>query len=271
MTSYKGITLTFLGTGTSHGVPVVDCMMSGYEHCPKGVCQEALSDPKHRRTRSSILLSYQGFNTLIDVSADFREQVLREGVSHIDAVLLTHRHADHITGLPDIRSYSRIMKKGLPVYGTDETIDAIRSTFSYIFDPTTFVGGGIPQLVDIRFEGSFTVNGITFLPIPVVHGDCIGCVGYRFGDIAYIPDVKFVPVESLALLSGVTTLIVDCLRITKEHETHMILPEVISLAENVAAKNIFLTHMCHDIHYQKDLEYLHGNFKFAYDGLTLEL
>lgn len=263
--------ITFLGTGTSHGVPVVDCMMSGFTLCPKNVCQEAAFDLKHKRTRSSILITYKGLNTVIDVSADFREQVLRERISHIDAVLVTHRHADHITGFPDIRSYSRIMDAGLPVFGTDETIEAIRKTFSYIFDPKTFVGGGIPQLIDKKVDSLFRVNEIDFLPIPVIHGDCAGCIGYRFHNVAYIPDVKVIPETSISLLSGVETLIIDCLRMDRPHETHMILPEVKVVAEKLGAKNIFLTHMCHDIHYQKDAEYLRENFKFAYDGLTVEL
>lgn len=271
MNSKIGLTLTFLGTGTSHGVPVVDCMMSNYTFCPKGVCREAERDSKHRRTRSSILLSYRGKQTLIDVSADFREQMLRERVSHLDAVLFTHRHADHITGIPDIRSYSRGMEEGLSIYGTDETLSAIEQTFSYVFDPNTFVGGGIPQLLSRRISSSFTVNGVSFLPLKVEHGDCLGCVGYRFWDIAYIPDVKRVPPETLEQLRGVSTLIIDCLRIEKEHATHMILPEVKALAQKIGVTNIFLTHMCHDIHYQKDVDFLDENMKFAYDGLTLEL
>lgn len=265
------VKITFLGTGTSHGVPVVDCMMMNYEMCPKGVCLESQADPKHRRTRSSILVTYDEKNILIDVSADFREQMLREQIESIDGVLLTHRHADHIMGMPDIRSYSRIIESGLPVYGTVETIDTVRSTFAYIFDPNTFVGGGIPKLKTHIISTAFEFSGIEFLPIPVEHGDSLGCVGYRFFDIAYIPDVKRIPDESFSLLDGVTTLIIDCLRIEKEHTTHMILPEVYEVADKIGVQNIFLTHMCHDIHYRDDAQYLRNNSTFAYDGLTVEL
>lgn len=271
MKSNVGLTITFLGTGTSHGVPVVDCMMSNYEHCPKGVCQAAESDLKHNRTRSSILISYKARNTIIDLSYDFRQQVLREKVTYIDAILLTHRHADHITGIPDVRSYSRVLENGLPLYGTAETLAAVKRTFSYVFDPDTFVGGGIPQLDDIEIEGTFTVNDISFIPIPVEHGDCIGCVGYRFFDIAYIPDVKKIPEKSMHLLSGIKILIIDGLRIDREHETHMILPESEEVAAKLGVEKLFLTHMCHDIHYVDDAKYVNKNTTFAYDGLTLEL
>lgn len=271
MQNRLGLTITFLGTGTSHGVPVVDCMMSDYDLCPKGVCQEAHVDSLHRRTRSSILLEYKGLVTLIDVSSDFREQMLRQNVRRIDAVLVTHRHADHISGLPDIRSYSRILDDGLPIWGTNESINGVKNTFSYIFDPNTFVGGGIPQLIPHIFSNSFVANGIVFTPIPVEHGDCSGCVGFRFFDVAYIPDVKRVPQESLSLLRGVHTLIIDCLRMDKEHSTHMIYPEVQEVSEKIGAKNIFLTHMCHDIHYKNDAYLLNENSVFSYDGLTLEL
>jgi phosphoribosyl 1,2-cyclic phosphate phosphodiesterase len=265
------ITITFLGTGTSHGVPVVDCMMSDYSICPKGVCKEAENDPKHNRGRSSILVEFEGKSILIDVSSDFREQVLREKVKKIDAVLLTHKHADHITGLPDIRSYSRVVDGALPIYGSSETIDAISQSFSYIFDPKTFVGGGIPELKREIISSPVNIFGVQFIPLPVVHGGCSGCFGYRFGDTAYIPDVKEIPQETMDLLEGVETLIIDTLRIDKPHSTHLILPEAVEIAQKIGAKKVWFTHLCHGIHYKNDKKILNKNMDFAFDGLKLEV
>ncbi len=265
------IKITFLGTGTSHGVPVVDCMMSNYSICPKGVCKESLIDRKHNRGRASILIEFNGKTVIIDVSSDFREQVLREDVKKIDAVLLTHKHADHITGLPDIRSYSRILENGLPIYGSQETIDAISGTFSYIFDPDTFVGGGIPELSRNVISSPTQIEGIEFTPLPVIHGECSGCFGYRFGDIAYIPDVKEIPESTMELLAGVEVLIIDCLRVDEKHSTHMILEEAKEIVHRLKPSQTWFTHMCHGIHYKNDKNMLDKNMNFAFDGLKLEI
>lgn len=267
----SGLTLTFLGTGTSHGVPVVDCMMADYSICPKGVCAEAENDPKHRRGRASILLEYNNKTVIVDVSQDFREQMLREEVKSIDAVLLTHQHADHIMGMPDIRSYSRILENGLPIYGSEETINAVSSTFSYIFDPDTFVGGGIPSLTRHVVNGSFELFGKTITPLLVEHGVLTGCYGYRIDNIAYIPDVKRIPGKTLQLMEGLDLLIIDCLRTDDPHETHMILPEAKLVVEAVKPAKTLLTHICHGIHYKKDKELLYDTMDFAFDGLKLEL
>lgn len=264
--------IKFLGTGTSHGVPVVDCMMSGYELCPRGVCEASITDSKHRRGRASIFIEINNKNILIDVSADFREQVLREKIDKIDAVLLTHQHADHIMGMPDIRSYSRILENGLPLYASEETIKSITKTFSYIFDPNTFIGGGIPSIErHIIGEEPVVVEGVTFTPIPVIHGSCKGCYGYRFENVAYIPDVKEIPESSYELLKDLDLLIIDCLRLDNPHVTHMILPESLEVIKRVKPKKALFTHMCHGIDYIEDKKLLNDNIDFAYDGLFLEV
>ncbi len=267
----NGILLTFLGTGTSHGVPVVDCMMSAYSICPKGVCAEAEHDPKHRRGRASILLEYNGKTVVVDLSQDFREQMLREKVRSIDAVLLTHHHADHIMGMPDVRSYSRVVDGGLPIYGSEETINAVSSTFSYIFDPDTFVGGGIPSLIRNVVSEPFELFGLTITPLLVEHGVLTGCFGYRIGNIAYIPDVKRIPEKTLEKLYDLDLLIIDCLRTDHPHETHMILPEALEVVNKVNPKRVLYTHICHGIHYKDDKKLLDDKMDFAFDGLKLEL
>ena len=267
----ESLTLTFLGTGTSHGVPVLDCMIADYTHCPRNICKLAYNDPKHRRGRASLLIEYQGAHILIDASADFREQMLREKVPYLDALLITHKHADHIMGIPDTRSYSRLIKGGLPLYGSQESLDAITESFAYIFDPTTFVGGGIPTLTKHEVAQPFVVEGLTFTPLLVTHGSCTGCYGYRFNDIAYIPDVKEIPPTTMALLQGLDLLIIDCLRLTEPHSTHLILPEVLELIEELAPRRVLTTHMTHNIHYGEDKKLVPTNVDFAYDGLRMEL
>ena len=152
------VNITFLGTGTSHGVPSIDCMLSGYARCKKNVCRLSDTDPKHRRTRSSILIEIDGKHLLIDVSSDFRQQALQYRIPKIDAVLITHCHADHIGGIPDIRSYTPAASPPLPLYGSPESVENIRQTFSYIFSSSTFIGGGIPRLDLIHVDRPFTLG-----------------------------------------------------------------------------------------------------------------
>lgn len=263
--------ITILGSGTSYGVPTLDCAISNYSHCPKKVCRDALNDSKHKRGRSSILVEYNDKAVLIDCSPDFREQALREKIKHIDAVLFTHRHMDHIGGIPDLRSYSHGVAHGLPVYASGETIEAISETFRYIFDPETFVGGGIPSIQRHIIHSPNTLFEETFIPIPVIHGNCLGCFGYRFGNIAYIPDVKEIPEESLALLKDLDLLIIDCLRMEKSHSTHFTYPEIMELYKKIQPKRILGTHLCHDIHYLEDQKAVCPQMTFAYDGLKLEM
>jgi len=246
------MTLTFLGTGTSHGVPSIDCMVDGYVRCPKGLCRKALGDSRFRRTRSSVMLEYGGKRVLIDVSSDFREQCLREGVRGIDAVLVTHAHADHIAGLPDIRSYTRPPGPPLPLWGTVETIEAIRRSYSYVFDPDAFVGGGIPRLEPMVVDGPFDLFGLPVTPIPVVHGPLPGCVGFRIGGLGYVPDMKEMPERSRDLLRGLDCLVLNCLRCSRPHATHLTLPESMELARELSPRKCFFTHLSHDVDFLAD-------------------
>jgi len=261
--------VTFLGTGTSHGVPSLDCMIQDYRHCPQDVCRLSQEDPRHRRTRSSVLVSYEDKKILIDVTPDFREQALREQIRSIDAVLITHKHADHIGGIPDIRSYTRGHDTPLPMYGSEESMSYIRKSFSYAFDPNTFVGGGIPSISTNTITTSFDLCGKKVTPIPVVHGPLTGCYGYRIDNMAYIPDMKEMSPQSFALLQGLDTLIVNCLRKDREHATHMIIPQSVELARKIKPRKCYFIHMCHVIHYGIDSEQLDDWMSFAYDGLEI--
>ena len=265
------IEILFLGTGTSHGVPVIDCVVTDYKFCPKNVCKLAETNARHNRTRSSILVSYGGKSVLIDCGMDFRAQILREKVKNIDVAIFTHRHSDHISGIPDIRSFCGGFENGLPIYGSNETIEAISQSFSYIFDPNTFVGGGIPKLERNIISRNFNLFGLDFIPIPVVHGDCNGCFGYRFANIAYISDVKSIPQTSLENLRDIDLLIIDCLRMERPHSTHFIYADIENLIARINPKKILGTHLCHDIDYETDEKVIDARMTFAYDGLRISM
>jgi phosphoribosyl 1,2-cyclic phosphate phosphodiesterase len=244
-------------------------MRSGYEKCPKGVCIAARAESRHARTRSSILVEYDNRAVLIDVSADFRQQALRESVSAIHAILITHTHADHIMGIPDIRSYT--VDASMPLYGSAQSVHEIQSIFKYIFDPATFVGGGIPKLTCIPVNQRFPLFGKTVTPIPVAHGTMSGCYGYRIGDLAYIPDLKSIGDSEKALLFNLDCLIIDCLRETRPHSTHIILPESLTLARELKPRQCYFVHLSHDIHFIDDAKHLDSWMAFAYDGLRLDI
>lgn len=263
--------VTFLGTGTSHGVPPIDCIASNYSRCAKGVCRESVTDKKHRRTRSSIILEHEGWHILIDVSSDFRQQALREHIPKIDAVLITHIHADHIMGIPDIRSYTHSRNNPLPFYGSKESIEGIQKTFSYIFDPDTFVGGGIPQISCHDILAPFSLFNLSVTPVPVKHGSLTGCFGFRINNCAYIPDLKALDASAKKLLTGLDCLIIDCLREEREHSTHIILPESLAIARDLQPKKCYFTHLCHLIHYKNDASKLDSWIEFAWDGLSIEV
>jgi phosphoribosyl 1,2-cyclic phosphate phosphodiesterase len=259
--------VTFLGTGTSHGVPPIDCVIRGYTSCPKNVCRESETDPKHRRTRSSIVVEFEGKTVLIDVSLDFREQMLREKLSSIDAVLITHSHADHIGGIPDLRSYTR--GRRLRMLGSPQSLSDIRKAYRYIFERPKNEGGGIPDIDVEEVSAQFELFGRTIVPIPVEHGSAEGCVGYRIGSMAYLPDLKQLLPGSIEYLLDLDLLIIDALRDTRPHGTHMILPESISLSRRLRAKKTVFIYFCYDIHYLRDAYLLPDGMAFAYDGMKL--
>ena len=202
-------------------------MINDFRPVP-GVCKLSETDPGHNRTRSSILVEWDGFSSLIDVSADFRQQVLRESVKKIDSVLITHGHADHVTGIPDIRSYTR--EKPVPLYGSEESVDMIRKSYSYVFEYPPCTGGGIPQLITNKVDSPFYLSDQKVIPVLVGHGDLKGCFGYRIGPLAYIPDMRTIDDENLKKLEGTEILVLMPSK-EKEHPTHLICPRALSLQE----------------------------------------
>ncbi len=265
------VNITFLGTGTSHGVPSIDCMLGGHRHCPQDVCRLASTDAKHRRTRSSILVEFENRRVLVDVSPDFRTQALRERIGALDAVLITHCHSDHIGGIPDIRSYTARRNEPLDFFGSAESMDAIRASFRYIFDPNTFPGGGIPKIATNAMSGPFSLFGREVVPLHVAHGNLAGCFGYRLGAMAYIPDMKSVEPGVMDLMKDLDVLILNCLRPTREHASHMVLHQSVELARRLRPARCYFIHLSHEIHYQANAADLDEWMSFSYDGLTITL
>jgi phosphoribosyl 1,2-cyclic phosphate phosphodiesterase len=264
--------LTFLGTGTSHGVHPIDCMMRGYANCPKGVCLKSQTDPRHERTRTSMLLEKSGRVLIADVSADFRRQALRAGIKKIDAVALSHGHIDHFGGLPDIRSYTDAAgAEPLDVYASRETLNTVRQAFPYMFEARVGRGKGIPRLRMVELTNARDIAGFSVTPVPVTHGSLKECLGLRIDNVGYVPDVKSMSAESEGLLTGLDCLALNCLRDEREHPTHMLLEQSMDLARRLAPKRCYFIHMTHDIDYEVDGKRLDSWMEFAYDGLVVDV
>jgi phosphoribosyl 1,2-cyclic phosphate phosphodiesterase len=251
--------VTFLGTGTSHGVPMVGCRCA--------TCTS--SDPRDQRLRPSILIEpAKGGTLLVDTAPDFRAQALRFGVCRVDAVLFTHPHADHLLGLDDIRRFNTLQGGAIPCYGDPDTIAEVRRVFRYAFEPRQ-QGGGVPQLELRPVSGPFSAAGTVVTPVPVMHGQ-LPIYGYRIGTFAYLTDCSAIPAESWPLLDGVRVLVVDALR-HRPHPTHFTVAQALDVVARVRPERALLTHIAHDLGHAETSGRLPAGVELSYDGLIVEI
>ncbi|MFZ0411047.1 MAG: MBL fold metallo-hydrolase [Candidatus Acidiferrales bacterium] len=253
----KSIQLTILGSGTSMGVPTLAC------HC--AVCESA--DPRDKRTRPSLLASWDGHNVAIDTTPDFRAQAMRERMERLDAVIYTHAHADHILGLDDIRPYNLKQGGAVPVYASAATLAVLRRTFAYIFSDAPSEST-LPGVELHEVTGPFGLFGISITPVEAMHGS-EPVLGYRLGSAAYLTDFSRVPEKSKELLRGLDHLILDALRYVP-HPTHSTVEQSLRLVEELRPKQAWFTHVCHDLGHEATNAKLPDNVRLAYDGLKLE-
>jgi phosphoribosyl 1,2-cyclic phosphate phosphodiesterase len=251
--------VTVLGSGTSHGVPMIGC------DCE--VCMS--SDPHDKRSRPSIVVQVETGTILVDTAPELRLQAIAHGVRRVDAVLFTHTHADHTHGIDDLRIYNARQGAALPLYGSPASMADIRARFGYIFAGSTVVGGGIPMLDLHPVEGPFEVLGHTVVPIVVLHG-MLPVYAYRFGRFAYVTDCSTIPPASMALLHDLDVLILDALR-HKPHPTHFNIDQALAVIDELQPRRAFLTHLTHDILHRRDSAELPRGVALAYDGLTFEV
>lgn len=250
--------LTFLGTGTSQGVPMIGCS------CP--VCTS--DDPRDKRLRASAFVEHKGQKILIDAGPDFRYQMLRAGISTVDGILLTHNHKDHTGGLDDIRAFNYHEKKATSIYCEKYVEDSLRMEYSYVFAEKKYPG--IPEWsINIIDNNPFTINGIQIIPIRGMHYR-LPVLGYRFGDIAYCTDMNHIPEEEFSKLKGLEHFVINCVR-RGRHISHYSLEEAVEIAGKVGARHTWLTHLSHQLPvYEKLSEELPEGIHPAYDGLVIE-
>lgn len=251
------MTVTFLGTGTSQGVPFIGCDCA--------VCTS--DDPKDNRLRTSVWIETPQASLVIDTGPDFRYQMLRAHVRRLDAILFTHSHKDHIAGLDDVRAYNYHQRKAMDVYATDETQQALHREFSYVFDNQTYPGVPLLQLHAIHNQ-PFSINGLEVIPIYTLHYK-LEVLGFRIGPFSYITDANYIAPEELAKLKGSSILVLNALRHEK-HISHFTLSEAIDIAKEVGAPQTYFTHMSHQIGLHSAVEQsLPAGMHLAYDGLRL--
>ncbi len=251
--------ITFLGTGTSQGVPIIGCKCA--------VCTS--SDPRDKRLRSSILISEKGMNFVIDTGPDFRQQMLRAKVEDIEAVLYTHEHKDHVAGIDDVRAFNYIQKKAIPLWATKRVLEAIKREVPYCFDGTDYPG--IPRLeLNPITKQDFTIRGVTFRPIEVLHHQ-MPVSAYRVGDFTYITDANFIAPAELEKIRGSKVIVLNALR-REKHISHYTLSEAVELLKELKPEKAYLTHISHQLGLHAEvLKELPPGIEPAYDELSITL
>lgn len=258
-----GLRLTLLGTGTSFGVPQVGCECA--------VCRS--TDPRDKRTRTGALVDVDGKTLLIDTPPELRLQLVAAGRGHVDAVLYSHEHADHVNGIDDLRIFSVKGRRSLPLYGPPETMARLQESFRYIFDDAMrpYEGTSKPSLVPYAIEPGAPVDvaGVPVLPLSFRHGHT-RVYGYRIGDMAFITDVKEVPEAERAHLQGLKVLVLNALW-WRPHPTHLSIGEAVDVAQALGAERTFLTHLSHETGHAELAAKLPAGVAPAYDGLVVEI
>jgi len=251
--------LTFLGTGTSIGVPVITC------DCK--VCTS--TDKRDKRYRTSAMLEIDNEVFVFDSGPDFRSQMLREKVMNLSAILYTHEHRDHIAGLDDVRAFNYVLNKRIDLYGTAKTMEMIQTEFPYIFTEQRYFGAPQVNIHEID-EQPFTVNGFTFTPIKALHGQN-QVTGFRIADLTYITDASFIEAKELEKAKGSKVIVLNALRNSK-HSSHFSVSEAVEILTALNPERAFLTHMSHFIGTHAELEKKLPPFiRPAYDGLKIEI
>ncbi len=250
--------ITFLGTGTSQGVPVIAC------DCP--ICQSV--DFQDNRLRSSILIEVDDLNIVIDTGPDFRQQMLRERVKKLDALLYTHAHKDHTAGLDDVRSFNFKQKKDMPIYGTRQVLDQIKSEFAYAFAENKYPG--VPQIeTNVITNAPFKIGDTLITPIEVMHHK-LPVLGFRINDFVYITDANYISDEEKLKITGCEHFVINALQ-KEEHISHFTFQQAINLSEELKVKHAYFTHISHKLGKHREVsKELPDNIRLAYDGLKIE-
>lgn len=252
--------VTFLGTGTSQGVPVIGC------HC--NVCTS--TDSRDKRLRTSVLIEVEDTNIVIDTGPDFRQQMLTNKVDKLDAIIFTHSHKDHVAGLDDIRAYNYLQGKAMEIYATEPTQALLKKEFDYVFTNKTYPG--IPQMNLNTINGSdpFVINGVEIIPIRVLHYK-MEVLGFRIGDFTYITDANYIAHEEMDKAKGSKAFVLNALRHEK-HISHFTLSEAIEIAKALKPEQTYFTHISHQLGTHTEVsETLPEHMQLAYDGLTISL
>jgi phosphoribosyl 1,2-cyclic phosphate phosphodiesterase len=248
--------VTFLGSGTSHGVPMIGCTCD--------VCRS--TDLRDRRLRPSIYVDVDGGpSVLVDTSTDLRQQALAFDITRVDAILMTHSHADHVMGMDEVRRFNVLNHGAIPVHASAATGRELRRIFKYVFEPPSQKGGGIPQVVLHDIEGPFRVGALTVQPVPLLHGS-LPILGFRFGSFAYLTDASTIPDAAWPMLEGLDVLVLNALR-HRPHPTHFSLSEAAAVVERLQPRRAFFTHICHDLKHEVTNRSLPEGMALAFDGL----